>query len=181
MRVVSFLAVTAAVAISVSACRPADTQTTAGGPDAVAADGAAAQSAAVIPASADTAETFVRDLYANLETGPAPLGVEALWSEAAWAEMEAYQATESGGFNSDPLCNCQDPFQIVIRDLAVTETSPDRADAAVTITQGEAQTSMVLNLIREAGAWRIDNITREGDPTFRDELAQWTAEAEAAS
>ena len=82
------------------------------------------------------------------------------------------------GFNVDPLCNCQDPAGLTIRDLTVTETGPDSADAAITTLQGDAQVSQVLKLVREEGSWRIDNITREGDPAFRDELAQWTAEAQ---
>lgn len=176
MRLVSILAVTAAMALGLSACQPADT------PETVDAAETAATDVDALPTSDDGPDAFVHNLYtAMANDGPAPLGEEGLWSRAAWADIEAYQATDSGGFNADPLCNCQDPAGVAIRDLAVTQTGADSADAAVTITQGEAQTSMVLNLVREEGGWRIDDIAREGDPDFRAELARWTAEAQAGA
>ena len=45
-------------------------------------------------------------------------------------------------------------------------------------SDGSAMTGKV-KLVREDGSWRIDDITREGDPSFRAELEQWTAEAGA--
>ncbi len=162
----------AAAALTLAACEPAKA------PEPPKAATPAAESA---PASPDGAEVFVRGLYTSMAAdGPAPLGEEGLWSAAAWRAMKAYEAAAPEGYNADPLCNCQDPAWVAIRDLAVTSTGPANADAAVTITQGDnGQTSMVLNLVREGDSWRIDNITREGDPDFKAELAQWTAEAQA--
>ena len=160
-----------AAAMTLAACQPAET------PAAPKAGPPVAESPA---ASDDGAEVFVRTLFtAMANDGPAPLGEERLWSAATWRAMKTYEAVAPEGYNSDPLCNCQDPAGLAIQDLAVTSTGAASADAGVTITQGDAQTSMVLNLVREGEGWRIDDITREGDPSFKAELAQWTAEAQA--
>ena len=184
MKTVSILAVTAALTLGLTACQPADTTEDAG---TVAADAGMADDEMAID-SPDAGvqgdpEAFVRNIYTGMAAGEmAVLGEDArsLWSQAARADIERYLAAAPEGFNVDPLCNCQDPYDLTIRDLAITETGPDSADAAITTLQGEAQVSQVLNLVREEGSWRIDNIRREGDPAFRDELAQWTAEAAAA-
>ncbi len=161
----------AGAALTLAACQPAEA------PEAPRAE---APAAAAAPA-ADGAEAFVREIYASLAAdGPAPLGEQALWSAATWQAMKTYEAAAPEGYNSDPLCNCQDPAGLAVSELQITPTGATSADAAITITQGEAQTSMVLNLVREAAGWRIDNVSREGDPDFRSELAMWTAEAEAA-
>lgn len=175
MRIVSVLAVAAAASLGLAACEPATTGE-APAADAAATDAAASQD---VDMSDDGPEAFVQNVYSAMATD-APTMDPSLWSDAAWAEIEAYRALDAGGINVDPLCNCQDPAGISIRDLDVSMTGPESADAAVTTLQGEAQVSQVLNLVRENGVWKIDNITREGDPAFRDELAQWTAEASAA-
>ena len=173
MRLVPLLAVT--VACALGACQPA------AGPEPVDAAGAPAVPTDAASSTQGDAEAFVRTLYTDMANdGPAPLAREGLWSAAAWADMERYQTVALEGFNADPLCNCQDPAGIVVRDLAVTSSGADRADAAVTMTQGDGQTSIVLNLLREGGTWRIDDITREGDPNFRADVTRWTEEAQAA-
>lgn len=162
--------VLAAVAALLAACQPAEA-TKAETPT---------ESAAVVPASDDGPEAFVRALYAAIDSdGPGALSREALWSAATWQAMKTHEAAAPEGYNADPLCNCQDPAGVALRDLSVVSTGDASADAAVTILQGEAQTSMVLNLVREGDVWRIDNITREGDPDFKSDLAEWTAAAEA--
>ena len=160
-----------AAAVTLAACQPAETPAT---------PKAAALVAESPAASDDGAEVFVRNLFTGLANdGPAPLGEEALWSAATWRAMKAYEAAAPEGYNADPLCNCQDPVGVAIRDLAVVSTGAAGADAAVTITQGDGQTSMVLHLVHEGDGWRIDYITREGDPSFKADRAQWTAEARA--
>lgn len=179
MRIVSILAVSAALA----ACQPADT-TEADATETAADEGMADDEMAIDSPDAGVIgdpDAFVRNIYSATASGEmAVLGEDArsLWSQAARADIERYLAAAPEGFNSDPLCNCQVTDGLTIRDLVITETGPDSADAAITTLQGEAQVSQVLKLVREEGSWRIDNITREGDPAFRDELAQWTAEAQ---
>ena len=161
----------AAAAATLTACQPADA------PEAPKTEAPPAAAAG----ATDGAEAFVRGIYASMAAdGPAPLGEQALWSAETWQAMKTYEAAAPEGYNSDPLCNCQDPMDIAVSELSVTSTGAASADAAVTVTQGDAQTSMVLNLVREGEAWHIDNITREGDPDFKSELAMWTAEARAA-
>ena len=182
MRTLSILAVTAALGLSLAACQPADDAATT---ETAVEEGMADDEMAIDSPDAGVQgdpDAFVRNIYTGMASGElAALNEdgETLWSEAAWAEIEAYRAASPEGFNADPLCNCQDPGGLTIRDLEITETGPDSADAAITTLQGEAQVSQVLKLVREEGSWRIDDITREGDPSFRAELAQWTAEAGA--
>lgn len=175
----------AAATLGLAACQPADT-TDADATEVAAEDGMADDEMAIDSPDAGVMgdpDAFVRNIYAGMASGElSVLGEDSrsLWSQAARADIERYVAAAPEGFNSDPLCNCQDPDGLTIRDLTVTETGPDSADAAITTLQGEAQVSQVLKLVREEGSWRIDDITREGDPAFRDELEMWTAEAAAA-
>ena len=169
MRVVSILAVAALLA----ACEPAAAPEAA---DDTAAAEAEAASDETAPDAGSDPEAFVRNLYGAMASGElAPMGEEGevLWSRAAWADVERVQSIE-GGLGYDPVCACQDPADLVIQRLDITETGTDRADAAVELVQGEAQSSLTLNLVREDGAWRIDDITREGDPNLRAELADFT-------
>ena len=183
MRLLTIFAVSASV-LGLAACQPADTTEADATETAAADEGMADDEMAIDSPDAGVMgdpDAFVRNIYTGMAAGEMAVlseDSETLWSRAAWADIERYWAVAPEGFNVDPLCNCQDPAGLTIRDLTITETGPDSADAAITTLQGDAQVSQVLKLVREEGSWRIDNITREGDPAFRDELAQWTAEAQ---
>ena len=104
-----------------------------------------------------------------------PLGEEgaALWTTAAWADLEAARVlgVEVG---DDPFCRCQDPTGLTVQSVDVTETGPGRADAEVEIMQGGDQTSLTLSLVHENGGWRIDEISQEGEVPFRQSMGMAT-------
>lgn len=140
--------------------------------------------------AADGAEAFVRGLYAQYDDTPLGTGPEAEpWSartQALWDEnAEAAQGVGYLGF--DPVCNCQDWFKLSVSALTVTPAGPDRADAVVTFVNGEPATTVTqtLKLVREGGAWRIDDIvwgpgaTMEGEPNMVEGLIASTAEIKA--
>lgn len=166
MRLV-FLAVAPILSVLLAACEPTEV---ASPPE------ASQETAPTDAATADVAgaETFARDLYANIfNEGLAPLddANRALWSQAAWAELEAAWAEDPGAITVDPLCSCQDPYGMALQDVSVGVADEGRVDAAVVLSRPDGQTSLTLNLVHEDGAWRIDDVSSEGDPSFRQALA----------
>ncbi len=137
------------------------------------------------------AEGFVRDLYAQYDDTPLGTGPEAEpWSartQALWND-NAQAAQGVGYLGFDPVCNCQDWTKLAITDLTVTPAGPDRADAAVVFVNGEPPVTVrqTLKLVREAGAWRINDIvwgegaTVYGEPNMVEGLIASTAELKAA-
>lgn len=169
----------AAAALGLMACQP--------GADAP----AKAQTPGVDASQAEGAEAFVRETYAayhddpNVQSG----GSDAVWSartKALWDEnFEAAQGVGYLGF--DPVCNCQDWTRLHITALTVTPTGTDSADAAVTFVNGDpaATVNQTLKLVREGGAWAIDDIvwgpgaTVYGEPNMVEGLIASTAEIKA--
>lgn len=174
MRTLTVLALTAALGAGLAACQPAAETTTEAD---AAADAATPADAEAVAAGTEGAEDFVRALYADV-ADPAFASLSGddapgVYSASAWAAIQAAnerRGSEMGPLDADPLCRCQDPTGMTLQAVTVTQTDVDRADAAVELMQDGAQTSTTLNLLRENGEWRVDNVTPEGDPTMRDEL-----------
>lgn len=149
-------------------------------------EAAKAEAPAAETAKGQTAEAFVRGLYAggyDLEPGA------GLWSARTDALVaETRRLTEPGDigfFEADPICDCQDGTA-VLRSVTVTATGPDSADVAV--VQGFAEIAETVhnktyNLVREGGAWKIDDMHYADMASdfpyspFRDQLEGWIADA----
>lgn len=130
---------------------------------------------------------FVGWLYGpgTLET-LTPLGVDAarVFTSAALADMAA--ARRRGGddghpaFEADPVCDCQDPAGLRFLSSSVPEYSATEAVAVVhfdfgqgvELTPEDARSRHTLHLQKEAGGWRIDDITNADGWSFRASLAQ---------
>lgn len=175
MRNLTILAVSTAVAFALAGCQPdPDTATEAD----TASDATAPADTEAAAAGVEGAEDFVRALYVQVADpefsalyGPTQPEVFSASAVQAIQTASDLRGSETPLFEADPLCGCQDPEGVTLSSVDVRQTDVDRADAAVTLMQGGAQTSTTLNLLRENGEWRIDNITPEGDPTMRDQLA----------
>ena len=139
------------------------------------------EATATEPASAQSAEAFVRGLYGEGET---------IWSARTQALLtESDRLTPQGYmgfFEADPICDCQDGTP-VLQSASATMTGPDSADVAV--VQGFAEPGAAVhrktyNLVREGGQWRIDDQHYDSMGDFPYEpmlqrLNAWIAEAEA--
>ena len=137
------------------------------------------EATATEPASAQSAETFVRALYGEGET---------IWSARTQALLtESDRLTPQGYmgfFEADPICDCQDGTP-VLQSATATSTGPGRADVAVVqgfAEPGNAVHRKTYNLVREGGEWRIDDQHYETVASFPQEpmvqrLEAWIAEA----
>lgn len=152
------------------------------------AENAAPTSAvAATPAQAEGAEAFVRALYAPYEADGDTDHVPEIWSartRALWADNVRAAEGEQGYMGADPICACQDFDQFQLTSVVVTPTAPDRADAAVVFVAfaGSEPTRQTLKLVREDGAWRIDDVVwgpghmMTGEPPMAEGLVASTAE-----
>ncbi len=174
----SALTALAIIGLSVASCGPG------------AADTPKTEAPAPTPAQAgaDTAgaEAFVRALFGAYSDGPQSTGPENQWSARTDALLDADgEAAQGVGYlGADPICDCQDWMNLRVTALTVTSTGPDSADAAVTFVNGDdsKSTAEVLKLVRENGAWKVDDIvygqghSMMGQPNLREGVAASTAE-----
>jgi hypothetical protein len=138
------------------------------------------------------AEAFVRTLFAAYSHS----GPENHWSAATEALMYAEEEALGGmiGYlDADPICSCQDFWGFRITSLVVTATGTDGADAAVTFVavnsthavNSTQSTAENLKLVRENGAWKVDDIvygeghSSFGQPPLKQGLAASIAELRA--
>ncbi len=141
----------------------------------------------------DGAEVFVRGVYAAYGDGPDGRGPgEDVWSDAMQALRSANAEAangEAGYLGADPICSCQDWSGLTVRSVTVTPSGPGRADAAVEFSNFEPAnvTRQTLKLVREGGAWKIDDIAwgpghdLTGEPPMKAGLQASTAELNAMS
>lgn len=151
--------------------------------------------AATVPAaSADGAEAFVRSLYSTETGGTGTSDDTRPWSArtaALIAESETLTAEgDQGYFDADPFCACQDDGGMMLRSVAVTSTGPETANAAVvmewTLSQPIGTIRQTFNLVREGGAWKIDDIQRDQSLEFPQapivqDINRYIAETRAAN
>ena len=170
MKSLMTLTLTAVLGASLAGCEPD------AAPETDDAADISTPAAAEIDATAG-AEDFVRALYVQVADpefsalyGPTQPEVFSASAVEAIQTAADLRGSETPLFEADPLCNCQDPEGVTLQAVTITQTDADRADAAVELMQDGAQTSTTLNLVRQDGDWRVDNVTPEGDPSMRDQL-----------
>jgi hypothetical protein len=69
---------------------------------------------------------------------------------------------EVGALDGDPFIDAQD-WQIKDFDIAVADTAPGRASATVKFTNFDKAVTVVLDLVKLKGEWRIGEITWRRD------------------
>ena len=154
---------------------------------------------------AEGAEAFVRSLYLDEQGGTAvrnedptaaELEAEAneplIWSERTGALIAETEALGNPGeyayFEANPICGCQDDGGMMLRRVTVTPTGADTADATVVLEWTMADPvdtqTQTFNLVREGGAWKIDDIQRDqlgeyAQPPLVQDMERWIAETRA--
>ncbi len=130
-----------------------------------------------------TPEAHMKGLYARITAGKGDSGGQQYWTEPkvrarffsaalvktwAKAEAKAKASDDVGPIDFDPFTNSQDPQ---VKSVAIERLDDDGPLAKVRVTlQGGGQTGadgkLVFDLIKEAGAWKIDNVygSGSGDP-----------------
>ncbi|HEY7243669.1 MAG TPA: DUF3828 domain-containing protein [Xanthobacteraceae bacterium] len=136
---------------------------------------AAAFAAAGVRAADPSAVSFVKAIYAHYQ-GKDANGL-ALESDAAVRRYFAPGLAaliikdrrdahgEVGKLDSDPFVDAQD-WEITGLDIAVTETAADKARATVTFNSLGRAATVILDLVKLKGGWRIAEITWDGKATL---------------
>ncbi len=143
------------------------------------------------------AETFVRSLYPTTQGGTATGEGPDIYAAAPWSARTAALIGQTqtltaegdmGFFEANPFCACQDDTGMRLTAVIVTLRDADHADAAVVLTFAEATppetVRQTYNLVRENGAWKIDDIQRDQTREFPERplvesLNAWIEEARA--
>ena len=126
---------------------------------------------ASVAAKVDSAEVFVRDLYAHYASGAgdfSPLfqpdagryfspGVIALKR----ADDNRTPGGDEGAIGTDPICACQDEDGLTLVSLTLVPTQPGKIDADVALRimrDGSKITKLQLKLVQTAAGWRVDDV-----------------------
>jgi hypothetical protein len=141
--------------------------------------------AMIYAAAAQGPEPFVRAIFAQYVNGgpaelPPPPGQDPLFSRTMNALIgeDARAANgEVGTLEVDPFCQCQDQDGFVLDSMAVAQGDADTATASVVFTNMGNQQTATLDLVREGGNWKVDDVEM-GTLSIKDMLM---AEAEARS
>lgn len=175
MRVMGLVSV---CALALAACSPQAPEAT----------DASTEAAPTGPLTVDQAaqagpEPFVRALYARFEAPPAPPeanvappapGRNPIYSRKLNAMIGADVMAAKGEvptLNYDPICDCQDGTT-ELKQLTITETGPNKAEAALTFLKSGVPHQQTLFLIKEGPAWRIEDVVVPGrDPLTTTLLA----------
>lgn len=159
------IVLTAAAAITLAGCQPSER-----------AEEAAESPAVEQAEQAQSPEAFVRALFAAYGDEPEAEGPENQWSAATQALLDAdSEAAQGVGYlGADPICDCQDWQNLQLTSVAVTPTGADAADAAVVFVNGVGMggkpIAETLKLVRENGAWKVDDIVYGEGHSLAEEL-----------
>ena len=79
---------------------------------------------------------------------------------------------ELGKLSADPLCNCQDPESVDVLEIAPKEAQPDAVAVMVTLSVSGVTENLTLNLVKEAGFWKIDDVLATQTASLRRYLIE---------
>ncbi len=128
---------------------------------------------AAAPPSGQTAEQFVRAIYASFNASPddGALGSHRarFFSEGMLRLLKRDEAAieaEGGGvgvIDADPVCDCQDDTGLRLTKLTVTQSDAAHAFAKVELGYKDGG-HVLLKLVREKRGWRIDDVKDDDQP-----------------
>lgn len=126
-------------------------------------------------------EEFVRALYAVYATpgagpgepSPPQPGQDPIYDRMlnAMIGADAAQAAGEVGFlNYDPICDCQDSGGFTLDSVAVTQSGPATAEAAVVFTNAGETKRQTLKLVKEGPMWKVSDVLVPGQPPLTEQL-----------
>ena len=175
MRILISLTAVAACA-AIAACSPSEEAVPA---EEATADASASAGAVVPPigsgpvtraqiyaAAAEGPEAFARAIFAQYVNGgpselPPPPGQDPLYSRTLNALMgDDFRAAngEVGTIEVDIFCQCQDQGDFVVNSMAVAQGDENTAGVSVVFTNMGNQHTAMLELVREGGNWKVDDV-----------------------
>lgn len=175
MRLLISLTAVAACA-TIAACSPSEEAAPA---DEATADASASAGAVVPPigsgpvtraqiyaAAAEGPEAFARAIFAQYVNGgpaelPPPPGQDPIFSRTMNALIgDDFRAAngEVGTIEVDIFCQCQDQDGFVVDSMAVAQSDENTAGVSVVFTNMGNQQTAMLELVREGGNWKVDDV-----------------------
>lgn len=175
MRLLISLAAVAACA-AIAACSPSEEAAPA---DEATAEASASAGAVVPPigsgpvtraqiyaAAAESPEAFARAIFAQYVNGgpsepPPPPGQDPMFSRTMNALIgDDFRAAngEVGTIEFDIFCQCQDQDGFVVDSMAVAQGDENTAGVSVVFTNMGIQKTAILELVREGGNWKVDDV-----------------------
>lgn len=152
---------------------------------------AAAALAACVAASAgasdkagpETAEAFLRALYApylagDTKVAPTDIAAPTIFDGHLTALIRKDQANakgEVGALDWDPICACQDFERLTALSIKVRLVGPRRAIANLHFMNGTEPTSLTYTLVAGGSGWRVADIGSKDAPSLVDLLAKANA------
>ena len=124
-------------------------------------------------------EEFVRALYAvheNPGTGmgePLAPGQDPIYDRMLNAMIGADAAQAAGEaptLDYDPICDCQDVEALSLDSVAVTQSGPAAAEAAVVFTNAGETKRQTLKLVKEGPMWKVADVLVPGRPPLTEQL-----------
>ena len=124
-------------------------------------------------------EEFVRALYAVHATPGAsmgeapPPGRDPIYDRMLNAMIGADFAKAAGEvptLNHDPICGCQDSGDFTLDSVAVTQSGPQAAEAAVVFTNLGETRRQTLKLVKEGSMWKVSDVLVPGEKPLTEQL-----------
>lgn len=134
---------------------------------------------AIYEAAQGGPEAFVRALYAVHATPGASMGEplrpgqDPIYDRMLNAMIGADFAKAAGEvptLNYDPICDCQDSGDFSLDSVAITQSGPQAAEAAVVFTNMGETKRQTLKLVKEGPMWKISDVLVPGRPALTETL-----------
>ena len=129
---------------------------------------------AIYEAAAEGPEPFVRAIYAAYAAGAveeAPPGRDPMLGRTLNAAIGAdAQKGPRALLVLDPVCACTPGQAIMLKSLTVSQSDVVNASADVTLTVEGQDRRQTLKLLREGVAWRVADVTPEGETPVLERL-----------
>jgi hypothetical protein len=82
----------------------------------------------------------------------------------------AKAAGEVPTLNYDPICGCQDSGDFTLDSVAVTQSGPAAAEAAVVFRNMGETKRQTLKLVKEGPMWKVNDVLVPGERPLTEQL-----------
>jgi len=141
---------------------------------------AASPASGAASSHAASAETYLRQLYAEYRAGGDGAAVKSpatVYSQSTYQLMEQVRSSDpdgmTGAVDADPICDCQDFEEIVVDDMIVRAADARSAKVSAKIRDrgmGSAARTLEFELRRGASGWRVHDVGSASKPSLRSLL-----------
>lgn len=127
------------------------------------------------PGAVDFVEHVYTELYHPSSTSSSLDKADEIYSSALLnlikkEQQQQIASGEMGKISADPLCNCQDPTSVEVTEIVRDDAKNDHATVLVTLSVSGMMEKIKLDLVRQGGHWKIDDVMGNQIPSLRSSL-----------